>query len=75
MLTLGITYACGEGRVAGQHSSQVEKYGSSKASVRVFFSQAFGATLTQGVLLCMWARHAVEILCVKFSGSGRVEAN
>src|SRR3569623_1326332 len=24
VLTLGITYACGEGRVAGQHSSQVE---------------------------------------------------
>src|SRR3569623_1749552 len=26
-ITLGMTYACGEGRVAGQHSSQVEKYG------------------------------------------------
>ena len=74
VLTLGITYACGEGRVAGQHSSQVEKYGSSKASVRVFFSQAFGATLTQGVLLCvrgpgMLSRYSA------FSGSGRVEAN
>src|SRR3569623_373111 len=65
VLTLSMTYACGEGRVAGQHSSQVEKYGWSKASVRVFSSQAFGATPTQGVLLCMWARHAVELLCAE----------
>ena len=26
-ISLRMTYACGEGRVAGQHSSQVEKYG------------------------------------------------
>jgi hypothetical protein len=41
-----------------------------KSECESLFSQVFGAAPAQGVLLCMCARHAVEIRCVSFPEAG-----